>query len=71
MRRDEVYTGRGIPGRRALTVQCGGKEYLLRFDGDVIELAFDSETAAQFGEGVWEIHNDALYAFLDGLEAEG
>lgn len=71
--RDEVTTGRGIPARRSLTVRCGTAEYLLRFDGGIIELAFDSETAALYPiEGqdpVWEIHSDALYAFLDGLTA--
>ena len=73
---EEVVRGRGIPSDRTLDITTG-VGYRLRWGGGVIELDFaDNAAAAELygspatpGPGVWEIHNEALYAFLDGLEA--
>ncbi len=73
---EEVVRGRGIPSVNVLDITTG-VGYRLRWGGGVIELDFDDNAAAAelygspdtLGPGVWEIHNDALYAFLDGLEA--
>ena len=65
----EVVLGRGLPSSNVLDV-TSGVGYRLRWGGGVIELDFDDSAAAaeQYGPGVWEIHNDALYAFLNALE---
>ena len=70
---DEVVRGRGIPSVNVLDITTG-VGYRLRWGGGVIELDFDDAAAAaelyggaDTGPGVWEIHNEALYAFLDGL----
>ncbi len=77
VRPEEVVRGRGIPSNRTLDITTG-VGYRLRWGGGIIELDFDDAAAAaelygspdSLGPGVWEIHNDALYAFLEGLEAE-
>lgn len=76
VRPEEVVRGRGIPSNKVLDITTG-VGYRLRWGGGIIELDFDDNAAAAElygspdapGPGVWEIHNDALYAFLDGLEA--
>ena len=73
---DEVVRGRGIPSNQVLDITTG-VGYRLRWDGGIIELDFaDNAAAAELygspetlGPGVWEIHNDALYAFLEELES--
>ena len=72
--REEVVRGRGIPSSDTLDITTG-VGYRLRWGGGIIELDFDDAAAAaelyggaDGGPGVWEIHNDALYAFLDGLK---
>ena len=72
---DEVVRGRGIPSSHVLDITTG-IGYRLRWAGGIIELDFDDTAAAAErygsptdGPGVWEIHNEALYAFLEGLEA--
>jgi len=66
---EAVYSGRGIPSDRVVDVTTG-VGYRLRFGGDVIELDFDDTVSAQalYGPWVWEIHDRALYDFLDGLD---
>ena len=72
----EVVRGRGIPSDKTLDITTG-VGYRLRWGGGIIELDFDDAAAAaelygggaEPGPGVWEIHNEALYAFLDGLES--
>lgn len=74
---EEVVRGRGIPSDRTLDITTG-VGYRLRWGGGVIELDFDDAAAAAElygspetnGPGVWEIHNDALYAFLESLGNE-
>ncbi len=71
----EVVRGRGIPSNKTLDITTG-VGYRLRWAGGIIELDFDDAAAAaelyggagEPGPGVWEIRNDALYAFLEGLE---
>ena len=68
---DAVRIGRGIPSNVVLDVTTG-PGYLLRFAGGIIELDFDDQKAAaelyDMGDpGVWEIHDEALYAFLEDL----
>ncbi len=78
VRPDEVVRGRGIPSSDTLDITTG-VGYRLRWAGGIIELDFDDAAAAEklygspetLGPGVWEIHNDALYAFLDGLRDQG
>ncbi|HPE16194.1 MAG TPA: M56 family metallopeptidase [Oscillospiraceae bacterium] len=67
---DEVYTGRGIPAQVTVTLRCGESEYLLRYGGDIVEIDFDSGTAQLYGEGIWQIENDALRNFMNGLTDE-
>jgi hypothetical protein len=72
----EVVRGRGIPSNLTLDI-TSGVGYKLRWGGGIIELDFDDAAAAaelygggdEPGPGVWEIHNEALYAFLEALEA--
>ncbi len=72
---EEVVRGRGIPSNKTLDIATG-VGYRLRWAGGIIELDFDDAAAAaelyggagEPGPGVWEIHSDALYAFLEGLE---
>jgi beta-lactamase regulating signal transducer with metallopeptidase domain len=64
---ETIHTGRGIPGIISVMVRCGNHEYLMRYGGDVVEITFDSETADLYGDGIWEIHNDALNAFMENL----
>lgn len=66
---ESIYTGRGIPGQFRAILRCGDREYTLLYGGDVIEISFDSETASQYDEGVWEIHDEALNAFMAALMA--
>lgn len=76
VRPEEIVRGRGIPSDKTLDITTG-VGYRLRWGGGVIELDFNDAAAAaklygsetEPGPGVWEIHNEALYAFLDGLEA--
>ena len=65
----EVVRGRGIPSINVLDITTG-VGYRLRWAGGIIELDFDDVNKATelYGPGVWEIHNDALYEFLDSLE---
>ena len=72
----EVVRGRGIPSNLTLDI-TSGVGYKLRWAGGIIELDFDDAAAAaelyggaDAGPGVWEIHNQALYDFLDGLKEE-
>ena len=77
VRPEEVVRGRGIPSNQVLDVTTG-VGYRLRWAGGIIELDFDDAVAAAelygspetLGPGVWEIHNDALYAFLEGLKQQ-
>ena len=77
VRPEEVVRGRGIPSDKTLDITTG-VGYRLRWGGGVIELDFNDAAAAaklyggagEPGPGVWEIHNEALYAFLDGLDSE-
>lgn len=74
VRPEEVVRGRGIPSNNVLDLTTG-VGYRLRWGGGIIELDFDDAAAAAElygspdtpGPGVWEIHNDALYDFLEGL----
>ena len=65
-----VYTGRGIPSEKSLMLSCGGREYLLRYGGGVVELTFDSETAKLYGDGIWMIDDEALNLFFENFSAE-
>lgn len=64
---ESISTGRGIPGQFRATLFCGSREYSLLYGGGVTEISFDSETAGQYGEGIWEIHDEALNAFMAAL----
>ncbi len=63
-----VRIGRGIPSNAVLDVTTG-PGYRLRFAGGIIELDFDDQKAAAalYDPGVWEIHDEELYAFLEDL----
>lgn len=71
----EIVLGRGIPSQNVLDITAG-IGYRLRWAGGIIELDFDDSAAAAelygspdtLGPGVWEIHNGALYEFLEALE---
>ncbi len=68
--KEAVYVGRGIPSDRVLDV-TSGPGYRLRFERGIIELSFDDQKAAAalYEPGVWEIHDEALYEFLNDLWA--
>jgi|GEM_PF-1155600 len=71
---DEMRPGRGIPTRRAVKLTTEAGSYTLQFDGGLIVLVLPPADAERWPlpepNPSWEIHNDALYAFLDGLESE-
>ena len=68
VRPEEIVRGRGIPSSDTLDITTG-IGYRLRWGGGIIELDFDDAAAAAelYGPGVWEIHNEGLYAFLGAL----
>lgn len=66
--RDQVVGGRGIPSERVLELRDTG--YALRFAGGVIELDGEGPGAFAAAEPAWEIHDEALYAWLDALWME-
>lgn len=67
--REKVLQGRGIPSEKVLYLQDTG--YALRFAGGIIELDTPVPNAdTEEGPVVWEIHDDALYAWLDALWSE-
>ena len=59
---DQIVRGRGIPSEKLLELRDTG--YALRFAGGVIELDIP-DAGAEAVPGVWEIHNDALYEWLE------
>ena len=59
---DQVVRGRGIPSEKLLDLRDTG--YSLRFAGGVIELDVPDPGAEEM-PGVWEIHDDALYEWLE------
>ena len=67
---DKIVQGRGIPSEKRLEMM--GVDYALRFAGGIIELDFDDPAAAaeKYGPAVWEIHDEALYDWLEALWAE-
>ena len=68
VRQNEVVQGRGIPSAQVLTIDSG-IVYRLRWGGGIIELDFDDDAGAAglYAPAVWEIHNNALYDFLESL----
>ena len=68
--KEAVSIGRGIPSDRVLDV-TSGPGYRLRFEAGIVELTFDDQKAAAelYEPGVWEIHDGALYEFLNDLWA--
>ena len=67
--KEQVRGGRGIPSLRVLELRDTG--YALRFDGGVIELDCSRPRASTADAApAWEIHDEALYAWLDALWAE-
>ena len=67
---DKIIQGRGIPSEKRL--EMTGVDYALRFAGGIIELDFNDPDAAakKYGPAVWEIHDEALYDWLEALWAE-
>lgn len=76
VRQDEIYPGRSGPMGRSVSLTTYYGTYTLTFDGGIVALGFDDETAAHYPipeedpSPSWVIHNDALYAFLDALGQE-
>ena len=67
--KEQIKGGRGIPSMRVLELRDTG--YALRFDGGVIELDCSRPRASTAAAApAWEIHDEALYAWLDALWAE-
>ena len=67
--KDQVSGGRGTPSERVLELRDTG--YALRFAGGVIELDCSRPgVSAADTAPAWEIHDEALYAWLDALWAE-
>ena len=67
--KDQVSGGRGTPSERVLELRDTG--YALRFAGGVIELDCSRPgVSAADAAPVWEIHDEALYAWLDALWVE-
>lgn len=63
--KDQVAGGRGIPSERVLELRDTG--YALRFAGGVIELDCERPIYSASPAPVWEIRDEALYAWLDAL----
>lgn len=63
--KDQVAGGRGIPSERVLELRDTG--YALRFAGGVIELDCKRPIYSASPAPVWEIRDEALYAWLDAL----
>ncbi|MBR5701500.1 MAG: M56 family metallopeptidase, partial [Oscillospiraceae bacterium] len=64
--KDQIAEGRGIPSERVLELRNTG--YALRFAGGVIELDCDRPVAPSAPAApAWEVHDEALYAWLDAL----
>ncbi len=64
--KEQIKGGRGIPSLRVLELRDTG--YALRFAGGVIELDCEIPVASSYSAApVWEIHDEALYAWLDAL----
>ena len=64
--KDQVAGGRGIPSERVLELRDTG--CALRFAGGVIELDCDRPVGPSAPAApAWEIHDEALYAWLDAL----
>lgn len=66
---ESIYIGRGTPGQFHAILRCGDREYSLLYGGGITEISFDSEAASQYGEGIWEIHDETLNAFMAALMA--
>lgn len=67
--KDQVSGGRGTPSERVLELRDTG--YALRFAGGVIELDCSRPRASTASAApAWEIHDEALYAWLDALWTE-
>jgi hypothetical protein len=74
--KEAVYPGRGYPNQKWVTLTDGTAHYTLSFGGACVVLAFDDETAKQWPidpenpAPSWEIHDQALLDWLDGLSLD-
>lgn len=67
---DSIYTGSGASSDMPVSLYCDGLEYTLDYENDVVNLGFNEEAAKLYGEGVWEIHDEALNQFMKQLRVE-